>query len=95
MERETEVSTEQRILGRDRAELDELDTQIAALIQRRGAVVRRIHDDKADHGLGARDWDREQEVFARLDSHVGAYPAECLRQVWSVLMFWAPATRAE
>ena len=90
VEREAKVSAEARMLARDRAELDRIDLELAKLVQARGEVVRRIQDARAD---GGRDWPRELEVLAAVSDVTGPYPRQCMRQLWSVLMFWAPETR--
>ncbi len=87
------MSTEQRRLVNLRGQLDEIDAELAQLIQRRGAIVREVHDLKAAHGVPVRDWPRELEIMTRVEQTPGAYPSECLRQIWCTLMFWAPATR--
>ena len=95
MERQTEVSTERRMLTQLRGQLDELDDELARLIQRRGELVREVHDLKAAHDVAVRDWAREQEIMRRIEQVAGPYPRECLRQIWTTLMFWAPATRVD
>ncbi len=93
MERKTEMSTEQRRLQKLRERLDSIDGELALLIQRRGEIVREIHDLKAAHDLPVRDWSRELEILERVGATAGPYPVTCLQSVWATLIFWAPATR--
>lgn len=47
-----------------RAEIDEVDTQIVALLERRMDIVTKVAEYKTANGVGVRDSAREAEVLA-------------------------------
>ena len=52
-------------LEQARAEINEVDAQIASLFERRMAAVKQVLEYKREHGLPVLDAGREKEVLAR------------------------------
>jgi chorismate mutase len=55
------------LVARLRAEIDGIDRELLAAINRRLEVVRRLHDHKLEHGMPLRDPGREEALLNMLD----------------------------
>jgi chorismate mutase/prephenate dehydratase len=74
-------------LGALRREIDDLDAQIVALINRRGDAARRVGLLKAQSGSPVYAPDREQQVLQRIRSlNTGPFPTETLVAIYRELM---------
>lgn len=51
-----------------REEINGIDRELLALLNRRLEVVRRLHDHKLEHGIPLRDPGREQTMVAELQA---------------------------
>jgi len=75
-------------LGELRSQIDAIDEQILALLERRAVTVEKIADAKRQAGLSSfYDPERERAVLERL-THLGAgrFPAEAIRSVFREIM---------
>lgn len=83
-------------LARLRAEIDELDRRIVALVNQRAELVRAVGHEKAAIGRRAiRDRDREREVLLRVSIHnEGPTPQADLLAIYRRLIASARALEA-
>ena len=70
-----------------RTEIDEMDAEIASLLNRRAAVVKALWEWKKEHGLEFIDSKREQEIFERVRaSSVGGLSPEALQRIFQIIL---------
>lgn len=70
-------------LMRRRGQIDRIDRQIIALLNRRASVVCAIGEIKKSHGLDVVDPSREEMILARLEkTNPGPFPNESLRSIY-------------
>ncbi|MCC6648609.1 MAG: prephenate dehydratase [Polyangiaceae bacterium] len=82
-------------LARLRAEIDDVDDALLALLARRAEIVRGIAAAKRAAGAPSLDPTREQRVLERLVARgAGAFPAEGVRAVWREIMSASVAMQA-
>ena len=76
-----------RVLQDLRAEIDRIDAEIFAAINRRLEVVTRLKRHKDDHGLSFLDADREQQMTdARARENTGPLSEAGLRRFYAELL---------
>lgn len=70
-----------------RAQLDAIDREIFAAVNRRIDIVARLKRHKEEHGIGFVDPDRERRMFdARLSENDGPLSDEGLRAFYAELL---------
>ncbi len=69
-----------------RAEIDSIDDQLLALIERRSAVAARLAGHKAASGALKYRPRRQAEIVARLEKQADGLPAPAIRAIWRELM---------
>lgn len=68
-----------------RAEIDQLDQQLVALIEQRVSIAKQIQQLKKSTGLPTVDLQREQEVLKKLSEQNPLVPAELIQQIYLTL----------
>jgi chorismate mutase / prephenate dehydratase len=75
-------------LAANRRQIDDIDQQIVALINRRAALVDRIGQIKSAASLPVTAPDREKEVLRKVAEigHAGPFPAARLQSIYSTIL---------
>jgi chorismate mutase len=79
-----------------RSEIDEIDSEITALLERRAKISRKIGVLKARAGLPVADPGREENIIRRLNAKSsGALPAGSLGRIYRRILQESRAIQAE
>jgi chorismate mutase len=73
-------------LEQKRKDIDDIDAEILALLNRRSEVVRELGQIKLRSGMPVVDWLREAEVIRRAGSHTGALRDESANRIYRAIL---------
>ena len=73
-------------LEQKRKDIDDIDAEILALLNRRAEVVRELGQIKLRSGMPVVDWLREAEVIRRAGSHTGALRDESANRIYRAIL---------
>jgi monofunctional chorismate mutase len=73
-------------LEQKRKDIDEIDTEILTLLNRRAEVVRELGQIKMRAGLPLIDWGREAEVIRRAGSHAETISDDSANRIYRAIL---------
>jgi monofunctional chorismate mutase len=73
-------------LEQKRRDIDDIDAEILALLNRRAEVVRELGQIKMRAGLPMIDWSREAEVIRRAYQHSGALRDDSANRIYRAIL---------
>lgn len=76
-----------------RSEIDNLDHQILALVQKRISVTTEVQTLKKEKGLPPEDLERETKILNKLSQDFNKIPAALIKDLFSVLFTYSKRTQ--